>query len=310
MGQDSGSSLLQPGKKDHVQEMDWELKGGGDAKREGTLVMVSNSILTNPEALVALRNLERTNSLLAQTQDRVSTGLKVTGAEDDASNFAIAQGIRGDLRALSAIQQGLNNTKGIAQVALAGTTSISDLLADVRQKLTELSNEGITTQQRSILQDDFNELLSQARNFVANAVFNGVNVLDTSTAVNTLSNLNNDTITLRARNLLTDINSLGGATLTTATNAQSVLTFQYSNLESTINIALGQLGADTRALNFQTEFLTEVSDATEEGLGNIVDADLARESAQLTALQVRQQLGIQVLSVANNAPQVLLGLFQ
>lgn len=272
--------------------------------------MVSNSILTNPEALVALRNLERTNSLLAQTQDRVSTGLKVTGAEDDASNFAIAQGIRGDLRALSAIQQGLNNTKGIAQVALAGTTSISDLLADVRQKLTELSNEGITTQQRSILQDDFNELLSQARNFVSNAVFNGVNVLDTSTAVNTLSNLNNDTITLRARNLLTDINSLSGATLTTATNAQSVLTFQYSNLESTINIALGQLGADTRALNFQTEFLTEVSDATEEGLGNIVDADLARESAQLTALQVRQQLGVQVLSVANNAPQVLLGLFQ
>ena len=98
--------------------------------------------------------------------------------------------------------------------------------------------------------------------------------------------------------------------MTTATNAQSVLTEQYSNLESTINIALGQLGADTRALNFQTEFLTSVSDATEEGLGNIVDADLARESAQLTALQVRQQLGVQVLGGANNAPQVLLGLFQ
>lgn len=272
--------------------------------------MVSNSILTNPEALVALRNLERTNNLLAQTQDRVSTGLKVSGAEDDASNFAIAQGIRGDLRALSAIQQGLNNTKGIAQVGLAGATSISDLLQDLRQKLTELSNEGITAQQRTILNDDFNELISQAANFVTNAIFNGVNVLNTASTVDTLSNLNGDTLTLRSRNLLLDITSLGGSTLGTATNAQSVIANQYNQLESAINIALGQLGADTRALNFQTEFLTSVSDATEEGLGNIVDADLARESAQLTALQVRQQLGVQVLGVANNAPQVLLGLFQ
>ena len=78
--------------------------------------MASNSILTNPEALVALRNLERTNTLLATTQNRVSTGLKVTGAIDDASNFAIAQGIRGDIKALGAISQGLNNSKGIAKV--------------------------------------------------------------------------------------------------------------------------------------------------------------------------------------------------
>jgi len=137
MGQDSGSSLLQPGKKDHVQEMDWELKGGGDAKREGTLVMVSNSILTNPEALVALRNLERTNSLLAQTQDRVSTGLKVTGAEDDASNFAIAQGIRSEWSEIDARTQGLKSAKGIGNVAIAGVTGVSNLLTDIRGKLTE-----------------------------------------------------------------------------------------------------------------------------------------------------------------------------
>jgi flagellin len=77
-----------------------------------------------------------------------------------------------------------------------------------------------------------------------------------------------------------------------------------------MSIVLGQLGAEVRALNFQTDFLAAVTDATEEGLGNIVDADLARESAQLTALQVRQQLGVQVLNIANQAPQTLLGLFQ
>jgi flagellin len=275
--------------------------------------MVNNSILTNPEAFVALRNLEQTNTRLATTQNRVSTGLKVTGAVDDASNFAIAQGIRGDIRALGAVTQGLNNSKGIGNVALAGATAISDLLQDIRQKLTELSNQGITTQQRAILTNDLNELLSQASNFVANAVFNNVNLLTGTTNIDTLSNLNGGTLRLTAQtNVGVQIRSVAAAVAaaTTATNAQSVLAIEYSNLESVMNVALGALGAEVRALNFQTDFLNSVTDATEEGLGNIVDADMARESAQLTALQIRQQLGVQVLNIANQAPQILLGLFQ
>jgi flagellin len=275
--------------------------------------MASNSILTNPEALVALRNLERTNNLLATTQNRVSTGLKVTGAIDDASNFAIAQGIRGDIKALGAISQGLNNSKGIANVAIAGATSISDLLQTVRQKLTELSNEGITTTQRQILTNDFAELQSQAANFIDNAVFNGVNLLDTAAAapsINTLSNLAGGTLTLTNQDLRTQTFSLAAVSLGSATAAQQVIANQYSNLESVVNAALGSLGAEARALDLQTSFLDQITDATEEGLGNIVDADMARESARLTALQVRQQLGVQVLGIANQAPQILLGLFQ
>ncbi len=275
--------------------------------------MANNSILTNPEALIALRNLERTNRSLAVTQNRVSAGLKVTGAIDDASNFTIAQGIRGDIKALGAVVQGLNNTKGIAKVAIAGTTSISDLLQTVRQKLTELSNEGITTTQREILTDDFNQLLSQAANFIDNAVFNGVNMLDTAGAspdVNTLSNINGGTLTLSNQDLRTQVLSLAAATLTDAAAAQSVLATQFITLQSVVNTALGSLGAEARALELQTAFLQEISDATEEGLGNIVDADMARESARLTALQVSQQLGVQVLGITNQAPQILLGLFQ
>src|SRR3546814_11960710 len=99
--------------------------------------MSNNSILTNPEALVALRNLERTNRSLAITQNSVSTGLKVTGAIDDASNFAIAQGIRGDVKAFDAVVQGLNNAKGIAQVANAGANSVPDFLQTDRHQLPE-----------------------------------------------------------------------------------------------------------------------------------------------------------------------------
>ena len=281
---------------------------------------MSNSIITNPEAFVALRNLERTNEKLSRTQERLSTGLKVTSATDDASNFAIAQGVRGDVRALSAITQGLNNSKGIGEIALAGVTAISDLLQDIRQKLTELANGGLTTAQRVIVKADFDKLMSQAYGFVSNSNFNGRNLLiSDATNVNTISNLNGTNLTLTARSGSNSgvthlIRSLAGATLgttgaaTDAVNAQSVIAAQYSALETEVNTSLGALGAEIRALKFQTDFLTTVNDSTEIGLGNIVDADLARESAELTALQVRQQLGVQVLGIANQQPQILLNL--
>ena len=281
---------------------------------------MSNSIVTNPEAFVALRNLERTNEKLSRTQERLSTGLKVTSATDDASNFAIAQGVRGDVRALSAITQGLNNSKGIGEIALAGVTAISDLLQDIRQKLTELANGGLTTAQRVIVKADFDKLMSQAYGFVSNSNFNGRNLLiSDATNVNTISNLNGTNLTLTARSGSSSgvthlIRSLASATLgttgaaTDAVNAQSVIAAQYSALETEINTSLGALGAEIRALKFQTDFLTTVNDSTEIGLGNIVDADLARESAELTALQVRQQLGVQVLGIANQQPQILLNL--
>ena len=281
---------------------------------------MSNSIITNPEAFVALRNLERTNEKLSKTQERLSTGLKVTSATDDASNFAIAQGVRGDVRALGAITQGLNNSKGIGEIALAGVTAISDLLQDIRQKLTELANGGLTTAQRVIVKADFDKLMSQAYGFVSNSNFNGRNLLiSDATNVNTISNLNGTNLTLTARSgpgsgVTHLIRSLAAATLgttgaaTDSVNAQSVIVAQYTALETEINTSLGALGAEIRALKFQTDFLTTVNDSTEIGLGNIVDADLARESAELTALQVRQQLGVQVLGIANQQPQILLNL--
>ncbi|MDF1791364.1 MAG: flagellin [Thalassobaculaceae bacterium] len=274
---------------------------------------VQNSINTNPSVFVALRTLNSVNRNLDTVQNRVSTGLKVSGALDDASNFSIAQGIRGELKGLSAVTQGLNNAKGIGQVAIAGATGVSNLLTDIRQKLTELSNDGITTAQRDILTSDFNQLLSQAANFIDNSVFNGVNLLDTATTsvdVNTLSNLNGGTLTLSAQDLRTTTLSLAGASVGSATGAQQVIANAFSNLESVVNSALGSLGAEVRALNLQTSFIEEISDATEEGLGNIVDADMARESAALTALQVQQQLSIQTLGIANQRPQSLLGLFR
>jgi flagellin len=134
------------------------------------------SIRTNPESLTALRNMAAAGSRSSQVSRQISSGLKVQGAKDDASNFAIAQGLRADVRAINAVIQGLNNARGIAKVGLAGATSVSDLMVQIRQKITEGANEGNTTQQQ-LLQNDYAELIAQLRNFLENAEFNGVNVV-------------------------------------------------------------------------------------------------------------------------------------
>ena len=272
---------------------------------------ISNSVVTNASAFVALRNFSNITRDLDTTQNRVSTGLRVASAIDDSSNFAIAQGIRTELKAITAVSQGLNNTKGVGKVALAGATGVSNLLGDIRAKLTEMGNSGVTTAQRAILTSDFNDLMSQAGNFILNASFNNINMLTDSAAnVNTLANLSNGTLQLGLQDLQTTAESLASATIATAANNQAVITTQFASLETAVNTALGGLGADVRALELQTDFLNDISDATEEGLGNIVDANMARESARLTALQVQQQLAVQTLSIVNQAPQTLLGLFR
>jgi len=273
---------------------------------------IQNSAITNTGAMIALRTMNGINRSLDVTQNRISTGLKVAGALDDASNFAISQGIRGELKSYDSVTQGLNNSKGVGKVALAGVTGISNLLSDVRAKLTELSNEAITTAQRAILKSDFNGMMSQAANFVANATFNSFNLLKSSAKdINTISNLTGSSLKLTKQSgVRTSIGSLAGLTIATAANAQSALAGSFATLQATVNTALGTLGKEVRALNLQTQFLEEIRDATTEGLGSIVDADLARESARLTSLQVQQQLSTQGLGIANQRPQSLLGLFR
>ncbi|WP_084618770.1 flagellin [Thalassobaculum salexigens] len=278
------------------------------------------SIRTNPEALAALRNLTVAGSRVAEASRQVSTGLKIRGAKDDASNFAIAQGLRSDVRALNAVVQGLNNAKGIAKVALAGATAVSDLMTDIRQKITEGANEGNTAQQQQILQNDYDEMIAQMRQILENSEFNGVNILievaipfnlaiGTVRDVDVLSNLEGGTLTLNGQRLDVTYARLANEDISSPANALVALS-TFETEEENVATALGSLGADLRALDLQVNQVQATLDEIEKGLGNIVDADMARASAELTAAQVRQQLSVQTLGVANNAPQIALGLFQ
>jgi flagellin len=278
------------------------------------------SVLTNPPAMTALRNLTGIQRAKDTVQNHVSTGLRVTGAVEDASNFAIAQGIRAEIRAIDAVIQGLNNAKGVAQVGIAGATAVSNLMIDIRKKMTEGANEGNTTQQQQILQNDYEDMLAQMRQILENSTFNGQNILievaipfnlavGTVNDIDVLSNVDGGTLTLRGQRIDVGYAQLVNEDISTAANAQTALTVWDTVMED-IGQALGQLGADARALNLQTVFLETQRDAVTEGLGNIVDADMARDSARLTALQVQEQLAVQTLAVANQRPQTVLGLFQ
>lgn len=278
------------------------------------------SINTNPASLTALRNLEAANRRAATVGQTVSTGQKVRGAVDDASNFAIAQGLRADIKATGAIIQGLNNAKGIARVALAGATACSDLMADIRKKITEAANDGNTAQQQQILQEDYVQLLAQFRQVLENSEYNGVNIVievaipfnlavGTVRDVDVLASLDGGTVRLNGQRLDLAYALMAAEDISTPANALNALTVAEQQ-EAQISTALGSLGSDLRQLELQTEQLQATLDATEEGLGNIVDADMARASAEQSSIQVRQQLSVQTLGISNQAPQVLLGLFQ
>ncbi len=276
---------------------------------------MTNSVHTNVAAQIALQNLTTTNNRLADVQSRVSTGLKVQGAKDNAAIWAIAQNQRADVGALNAVKQSLDRATSIADVALSAGESVSDLLNQLKEKVTAANDSSLKTQSRELLDADFKALLKAIQSAVSNAEFDGGNILNGSltSGIQFLANADASSfVTLSSRDL-----SLGGAimevslsdSLLTLSGASDALTKLDASI-SQLNAALGELGSEAKQIEAHSSFVTKLMDTLESGIGNLVDADLAKESARLQALQVQQQLGAQSLSIANQAPQIILSLFR
>lgn len=273
------------------------------------------SVHTNTSAMIALQQLNKTNEQLEQVQNRINSGLKVNGAKDNASIWAVAQGQRADVGALAAVKMSLDRATSIADVSLAAGESISDLLTQIKEKVVAAMDPSLSTDSRTALNADYKALLRQISQITENAEFDGANILNGSLAasIRFLANADADAyVTLGVKNL-----SLGGGILTmaattsinTATNATSVLALLDASITN-LNTAMGDLGAQAKQIEAHNTFVSKLTDVLEAGIGNLVDADLAKESARLQALQVQQQLGAQALNIANTAPQVILSLFR
>ena len=275
---------------------------------------MSLNVNTNTGALIALSNLNQTSQQLQQAQNIVSTGLAVANARDNGAIWAIAQGERATISSLDAVKSSLQSGQSVIDVANSAGTTVSDLLTQMEQKALAASDTSIDTASRASLNADFVALRNQITSTVANANFNGVNLLNGSvTKITSLANTQGTSVlTTSAQNL-----SLGGtivslsatATIGTATSASSVLTTVESSLANVDN-ALASLGTSSKALDTHLNFVSNLQDTLTTGVGNLVNADLAKESATLQALQTKQQLGIEALSIANSASSALLGLFR
>jgi flagellin len=265
---------------------------------------MSFSVNTNVGAMVALQNLATTQSDLAMTQNRISTGLKVSSAKDNAAIWAIAQNQRATSDSLNSVISSLQRGQSTVDVALSAGASVSDLLTQMKEKALAAADTTLDTNSRNALNSEFQSLRDQINKVVSNATFNGGNMLQSGgTTVKAIANADaTSVITVQAQDL-----SLGGATLTanigttatigtvtTATNMIGFLNTAIANVSS----AVGKLGTGDKALASHLTFINNLQNTIDAGIGNLVDADLAKESANLQALQTKQQLGIQSLSIA------------
>jgi len=277
---------------------------------------MANSVNTNVGAMVALQNLNATNAELNVTQGRINTGKKINNAKDNGAVWAIAQNQRATSQSLNAVRESLQRGQSTVDVAISAGETVSDLLLQMKEKALAAADASLDTNSRTALNEDFKALRDQVAKAVSNAEFNGINMVKSSgTAIGALANADaSSKITVAARDL-----SLGGTTLGSALSGTASIGTQSmaSSMISTINTAitnvstaLSQLGTGSKSLGSHLDFINKLQDSIDAGVGNLVDADLAKESAKLQALQTKQQLGVQALSIANQSSSILLGLFR
>jgi flagellin len=407
------------------------------------------SVNTNYSAMVALQNLNYTNTELEEVQNKISTGLKVANAKDNGAVFAIAQGQRARVSGLAAVRDGIDRAINVVDSALNAGTKVSELLVQLKAKAVAAQSEDLSQEQRDAFQGDFNQLRSTINTIVSTATFNGANLIDNTTPalrvlqsdldtgvgagdvatvtggaqpVGALTPSRSDlmidaseawaaandmvaddyvvftqlgntyavqvTATTTVQDFIDGVNAATGGriiasyddatgvlsyhidTNATATGTAHISTFVNGNAAATtvaatdqadmrpsssttiigfdlrvggtgplntlltldiggpnttgatqavaaltaamteLNSNLATMGSQSKALDIQKSFLVTLSDTVERGVSSLVDADLAKESARLQSLQIKQQLGAQALSIANTAPQVLLSLFR
>ena len=274
---------------------------------------MSFSVNTNPGAMTALQYLAQTQGQLNATQTAINSGLKVASAKDNGAIYAIAQNERGDVAGYSSVINSLNNGSSLIDTALSAGQSISDLLIQLKQQALSASDTSLDTTSREAINADFTALRDQITSIVKNAVFNGTNLVDGSTnKIEALASSDGTRhITTLAQNMslsgsIVTLTSTG--TVSTQAKASAMIATIQGSLTN-VDSALAKLSAGSAKFSIQATFTQTLSDTLTTGIGNLVDANMADESAMLQSLQVKQQLGIQALAIANQAPQTLLSLF-
>jgi flagellin len=283
--------------------------------------MALNSVNTNVTASIALASLELTNSQLSSVQKQVSTGYRVADAVDDGAAYAIAQRVRSDVGALSAANTQLGDVQGLLSTTVSSLNDVSNTLNSARDVLIQLASSNTESNQRTQYIAQYQSYVANIKNFFEEAAYNGKTLIGNITGstgtygeVNVVQDEAGATYGIASYSGSGLYNSINFSTanLTNATTVSTYITATgtFINQLNDLGTQLNYYGSTTNYVTNQVSYNSDKITALNDGLGSLVDADLAQESAQLQALQIRQQLGTQSLSIANQAPQSLLSLFK
>ncbi len=272
------------------------------------------SVNTNMGAMAALQYLNQTQVQLQTTQAHINSGLKVATPQDNGAVYAIAQNMRGNVAGYQAVSDSINRGISTVDVGISAGQSISDLLNELKSKALAGADASLDTASRNALNADFTALRDQITTIVQNASFNGTNLVDGSTAnfqalasADGTKKITVSGATLKLSGLIVTVKTT--STISTAAKASTMVGTINLSIQN-VNGALAKMASGVKKFTIQATFVSKLVDTLSAGIGNLVDADMAVESAKLQSLQVKQQLGIQALSIANAAPGITLSLFR
>ncbi|WLS04308.1 flagellin N-terminal helical domain-containing protein [Shinella oryzae] len=292
-----------------------------------------SSILTNTSAMSALQTLRTINNDMETTQGRISSGMRVGAASDNAAYWSIATTMRSDNAALSAVQDALGLGAAKVDTAYAGVEAAIDVVKEIKAKLVTATEQGVD---KLKVQEEVKQLQDQLRSIGSGASFNGENWLDGSatnaTVVTGFVRGNDGTVKVTTATYDATTNALFGnydpdtGTVEDGGILEDVLGITLDGNEDaaamaahldTVETALTEmatagstLGSLSKRVSLQEDFAAKLSTAIDKGIGRLVDADMNEESTRLKALQTQQQLAIQSLSIANSNSQNILSLFR
>jgi flagellin len=283
--------------------------------------MSLNSVNTNIGAMIALQSLNKTANALSMVQKQISTGYRVADATDDGAAYAVAQRVRSDVSSLTSANQQLGNVKGLISTTISGLNDVSTSMQSLRDVLVKLADGNTIGNQRTQYTAQYKSLLANVKSFIQDAGYSGKtligNITGSAGSFGKVAVVRNEQaatygIATFGGSALYGSIAFGATTFASATLSAAAITATgtFISALNTLGSQLNGYGAASKYVDNQITYNNDKIDSLNSGLGSLIDADLAKESAQLQSLQIRQQLGTQSLSIANQAPQTLLSLFK
>ncbi|MGI3170977.1 flagellin [Pseudooceanicola sp. C21-150M6] len=280
-----------------------------------------SSILTNNSAMTALSTLRNINNSLSETQNKISTGLKISSGKDNAAYFSISKTMSGDSGMYKAIDENLTLQMNAVSTARLGAETLVELANSFLERVAFA--QGGTDEVRTDVQAELDELVARMKTTISQSTFNGTDyVSGTATGGSDVSvvtgisrsatGVTTTSMTFKTQSLGLIANTLDALDISAASTASEQATI-LKDAETELSNAIASataLGIAEKSIETQKDFLSELSDRLDSGVGAMIDADMEEEAARLQALQVQQQLATQSLSIANSSPQNILSLFQ